>query len=169
MIENHLASAEPALKLKFLSHGTLQSKDLEASREFYEQFLGFDVVRTSKISLMVRLGGDHVYAVVENKHAVSELPFLNHNGIDVSTESEVDQCHAICVDQAQKWGLAKISKPRVQHGTYSFYFWDRDGNAWEILCNPEGGYSWLFAQGDQDGRGHWSKDFERPKETRTIR
>ena len=162
------SSTEPALKLSFLSHGTLQSKNLEASRKFYAEFLGFDVVRTSNISLMIRLGGDHVYAVVENKSADTEMPFLNHNGLDVRTESEVDQCHAICMDQAEKWGLKKVSKPRVQHGTYSFYFWDLDGNSWEILSNPEGGYSWLFAEGDQEGRGHMSKDFERPEETRAT-
>ena len=39
----------PTLKLKFISHGTLESKDLEFTRKFYEEFLGFEVVRTSKI------------------------------------------------------------------------------------------------------------------------
>ena len=159
---------EPALKLNLLSHGTLESRDLEASRKFYEEFLGLDVVRTSDISLMVRLGSQHVYAVVENKKGKSKLSFFNHNGIDVLTEAEVDECHKICKDQAEKWGLTKLSNPKVQHGTYSFYFWDRDGNAWEILCNPEGGYSWLFAEGEQEGRGHWAKGFERPAETLTT-
>ncbi len=156
---------EPALKLKFLSHGTLESKDLEVSRRFYEEFLGCEVVRVSNISMMVRLGGQHIYAVVENKKSDHEMPFLYHNGLDVSTEDEVDECHKICEEQAEKWGLTKISKPAVQHGTYSFYFWDRDGNAWEVLSNPDGGYSWLFEQGEQEGRGHLSKKFERPQET----
>jgi catechol 2,3-dioxygenase-like lactoylglutathione lyase family enzyme len=55
------------LKTKFISHGTLGSKDLEATRRFYEEFLGLEVVRTSPVSLMVRLGGNHVYAVVFSK------------------------------------------------------------------------------------------------------
>ena len=54
----------PALKLKFLSHGTLESRDLAFSRKFYEEFLGLDVVQTSPISLLVRLGGNHTYAFV---------------------------------------------------------------------------------------------------------
>jgi len=157
------------LKLELLSHGTLASRDLESSREFYEDFLGFDVIRTSNISLMIRLGSQHVYVVVENKRADHSMSFLNHNGIDVLTEAEVDEAHKICKEQAEKWELTKISNPRVQHGTYSFYFWDRDGNAWEILCNPADGYTWLFSQGEQEGRGHWSKDFQRPKETRSTR
>jgi hypothetical protein len=37
-----------------------------------------------------------------------------------------------------------------------------DDNCWEILTNPKGGYSWLFEQGDQEGKGHLDKKFERP-------
>ena len=42
------------------------------------------------------------------------------------------------------------------------YFWDYDDNCWEILTNPKGGYTWLFEQGDQVGKGHMDKKFERP-------
>jgi len=56
---------EPTLKLKFLSHGTLESRDLEFSRRFYEEFMGFEVIRTSKVSLWIRLGGNNIYAVVQ--------------------------------------------------------------------------------------------------------
>ncbi len=152
---------EPALKLNFLSHGTLESRDLEFSRKFYEEFLGLEVHRTSPISLMVRLGGQHVYAVVYSKRP-SEMNLLNHNGLDVETQAEVDAAHRTCVEQAEKWKLAKISKPVLQHGTYSFYFWDADGNAWEILTNPKGGYSWIWDLGDLEGKGHLDRKFKRP-------
>jgi len=46
---------EPTLKLKFLSHGTLESKDLDFTRRFYEEFFGFQVVRPSKVSIWCRL------------------------------------------------------------------------------------------------------------------
>ena len=49
---------KPALKTTFLSHGTLGSKDLDATRKFYEEFLGLKVIRTSTVSLMIRLGGN---------------------------------------------------------------------------------------------------------------
>src|SRR5205823_12984290 len=74
-----------ALKTRFISHGTLGSKDLERTREFYEQFLGLEVVRTSPVSLMVRLGGPHVYAVVLTKNK-ERMPRCYHNGIDVAAE-----------------------------------------------------------------------------------
>jgi len=72
---------------------------------------------------------------------------------------------AWCVRDADIWKLHKISKPMVQHGTYSFYFWDADDNSWEILANPAGGYTWMFERGDQEGTGHMSRRFERPPAT----
>ncbi|HYA45954.1 MAG TPA: VOC family protein [Burkholderiales bacterium] len=62
MAEALRAKNRPAIKSQFLSHGTLSSKNLEASRRSYEEFLGLEAVRTSPVSLMVRLGGHHVYA-----------------------------------------------------------------------------------------------------------
>ncbi len=160
-------AVDPILKLNFLSHGTLESKDLEKSREFYSDFLGLEVVRTSPISLLVRLGGPNTIAVVYQKKKDSKMTFLNHNGIDVETEEEVNEAHRMCEKYADEYDLKRISKPQVQHGTYSFYFWDRDDNAWEILTNPKGGYSWLFERGDQEGKGHMDKEFDRPEETRS--
>ncbi len=113
------AKVEPALKLNFLSHGTLDSRDLEFSRKFYEEFLGFQVVQTSPISLLIRLGGDHTIAVVYSKK-VGEMNLLNHNGLDVRTKEEVDEAHKVVVANAEKWKITKISKPYLQPGTYSF-------------------------------------------------
>src|SRR5215469_10784582 len=99
---------EPALKLKFLSHGTLESVDLDFTRRFYEEFLGLEVVRASNISLWCRLGGNHTYVVVQVKpERKTPMPFLFHNGLDVETEDDVDECHRIVVREAEKWKLHK--------------------------------------------------------------
>jgi len=153
---------DPVLKLDFLSHGTLEIDDVEASRKFYEEFLGLECVRTSPISLMFRLGGTHSYAAVKRGGKKTRMGLLFHNGLDVASDEEVDKCNQLCVEQAEKWGMTQVTKPILQHGTYSFYFWDLDGNSWEILCNPKGGYGWLFERGDQDGSGHMAKGYDRP-------
>ena len=153
---------KPVLKLNFLSHGTLESKDIERSRKFYEEFLGCDVVRTSPISLLIRLGGNHTYAVVYKKNRTEQMPLLYHNGFDVETQEDVDEAYKTVEEQAEEWGLHRITKPVLQHGTYSFYFWDMDDNCWEILTNPKNGYTWLFEKGDQSGKGHLDKKFKRP-------
>ena len=147
-------SQKARVKSRFISHGTLASKDLDATRKFYEEFLGLEVVRTSKISLMVRLGGEHVYAVVLSKN-MPEMPRLNHNGIDVQSDGDVDEAYRAVLAAQTAWGLYGITIPKEQHGTYSFLFWDADGNSWEILSNPPGGYSWMFEGGDLEGKGHW--------------
>jgi catechol 2,3-dioxygenase-like lactoylglutathione lyase family enzyme len=149
---------EPALKLNFISHGTLPSVDLAATRQFYEEFLGLEVINTSHHSMMIRLGGTHVYAVVHTKKPI-KMPRLYHNGLDVTTDADVDNSFRIVNEQAEKWGLHDITKPVSRHGTYSFHFWDRDENSWEILSNPKGGYQWIFEKGDLEGLGHFQKNF----------
>jgi catechol 2,3-dioxygenase-like lactoylglutathione lyase family enzyme len=160
-------AVKPAVNVRFISHGTLGSKDLEATRKFYEEFLGLEVVRTSTGSMMVRRGGNHVYAVVEKKNK-DPMPRVNHNGLDVLSDAEVDEAWRLCHEQAAKWGLHDITKPVAIHGTYSFVFWDGDDNAWEILSNPAGGYTWIFEQGDLAGKGFFEKDFrhKRPDATK---
>lgn len=159
---------EPALKLNFYSHATLECKDIAFTRKFFDEFLGFETVQMANVSFWARLGGDQIIVIVQgpakNK---GEMPHLNHNGLDVGTEAEVDAAYAVVMRDAEKWGLHKISKPTVQHGTYAFFFWDKDDNAWEILTNPKGGYSWGFALGDQEGVGHMSRKFARPESTLT--
>ena len=157
----HRAKPAPALKLNFLSHGTLESRDIAFSRRFYEEFLGLDVVQTSPISLLIRLGGPNTIAVVYSKQP-HEMNLLNHNGLDVSTRDEVNAAHETVCAEAERWRLKKITRPHLQHGTYSFFFWDCDDNCWEILTNPAGGYSWLFQGGDLSGKGHLDRNFKRP-------
>lgn len=160
-----VARPEPALKLKFLSHGTLESADLDRSRKFYEEFLGLEVIRTSPVSLMIRLGGPNTIAVVRSPKKTDEMPLLNHNGLDVETQEEVDAAYRTVMEQKDKWGITQVTKPSLQHGTYSFFFKDMDSNWWEILTNPEGGYSWLFEVehgGDLQGKGHMDRKFARP-------
>jgi catechol 2,3-dioxygenase-like lactoylglutathione lyase family enzyme len=157
---------EPALKLNFYSHATLECRDIAFTRKFFDEFLGFETVQMANVSFWARLGGDQIIVIVQgptkNK---GEMPHLNHNGLDVATEADVDAAYQVVLRDAEKWGLHKITKPTVQHGTYAFFFWDKDDNAWEILTNPKGGYSWGFALGDQEGVGHMSRKFARPEST----
>jgi len=152
---------DSVLKFNFLSHGTLESVDLEKTRHFYTDFLGLEVVRTSPISLMIRLGGTNTIAVVQNPKK-KPLELLNHNGLDVATREDVDRCYQVISEQKEKWGIKKATKPVDQHGTYSFYFMDLDDNWWEVLTNPKNGYSWMFAKGrDID---NWGADDINPNE-----
>jgi catechol 2,3-dioxygenase-like lactoylglutathione lyase family enzyme len=48
---------EPLNKPVMLSHGTITCKNLEASRRFYEEFLGLDVVQHTERGVLLRKGG----------------------------------------------------------------------------------------------------------------
>jgi catechol 2,3-dioxygenase-like lactoylglutathione lyase family enzyme len=154
-------SSKGQLNLKFLSHGTLASRDLDFARKFYEEFLGLEVVRTSHRSLMIRLGGANTIAVVlTNK--ITQQDHLNHNGLDVETKEDVDAAYELILREKEIWKIGHVTKPVKQHGTYAFFFRDADENVWEILTNPKGGYAWLFNLGDQEGKGHQDRSFKRP-------
>jgi catechol-2,3-dioxygenase len=149
-------------RITFLSHGTLEARELDKTRRFYEECLGLQTIRTSPVSLMIRLGGNNTIAVVQNPRK-ADMPLLNHNGLDVRTREDVDHCHRVLEQAKEKWAIQKITRPADQHGTYSFYFSDLDGNWWEILTNPPGGYAWMFTQdGDLQAWGAGERDTVNP-------
>ena len=131
------------VKSTFISHATLETSDLEASKKFYEEFLGLEVIYMSHVAVCLRLGGKNAIVVVKTANRALH-PLANHNGIDVASREDVDAAYKAANEQAEKWGLHRITAPKDQHGNYSFYFWDHDNNCWEILTNPPGGYSDLF-------------------------
>ena len=152
-----------ALKTRFYSHATLECLDIAKTRAFFEEFLGFETVQMADVSFWARMGGDQVIVDVKSPPGrKADMPFLNLNGLDVATDTEVDAAWEIVKRDKEKWGIQKVTKPMVQHGTYCFYMTDLDGNMWEILSNPKGGYSWGFERGDQSGKGHMARDYDRP-------
>ena len=134
---------EPVLKLNILSHGTVEVMNLQRARTFYEEVLGLEVVQTSAVSLMLRLNTTTTIAAVENKGGTSAGVF-NHFGFDVASKDLVDECYERVKPVKDKYGIKKITRPIQQHGTYSFYIVDEDENWWEILENPDNGYSYVF-------------------------
>jgi homoserine trans-succinylase len=85
---------------------------------------------------------------------------MNHNGLDVSSQEEVDRCHKLLTEVQEQYGIKRIDRPRKQHGAYSFYFQDLDSNWWEILYNPPRGYSNLFDQPEADWTGLSEEQFQ---------
>lgn len=139
----------PLVDIRFISHGTLDSVNLQESRRFYEEVFGFEVVQLSKVSLLLRKGGEHTYVVVETGNEDRKMSLMNHNGIDVSSPEEVDRAHATLTAVKEEYRIRQIHPVRRQHGVYSFYLLDLDGNWWEILANRAGGYSYAY---DDPGR-----------------
>src|ERR1700677_3708106 len=104
------ATASPALKITFLSHGTLDCLDLDFTEKFYKEFLGLEVVRMSAVALCIRLRGDHTIVVVKGR-AHAEMAILNHNGLDVETPADVDEAYRLVNEQKEKWRIGKVVRP----------------------------------------------------------
>jgi catechol 2,3-dioxygenase-like lactoylglutathione lyase family enzyme len=146
------STKSPLLDIKLISHGTLDCADLQASRRFYEEVLGFEVIQHAPIAMTIRLGSHHTYVVVETGK-VQEMNFMNHNGLDVETRQEVDRAYELLQSVKDDYGVRQLTPPKLQHGAYSFYFRDLDNNWWEILANAPDGYSALFARPEVDLTG----------------
>lgn len=142
----------PVLRLNFISHGTLECVGLQATRRFYEEVLGLEVIQHATIAMMARLGGNHTYVAVETGK-LHEMSFMNHNGLDVGSPEEVDRAYELLQSVKDEYNIRQLTPPKLQHGAYSFYLRDLDNNWWEILANAPAGYSALFARPEVDLTG----------------
>ena len=133
-----------------ISHGTLECVSLAASRPFYEEFLGLEVVRHGPISMLLRKGGywSIVCLQVGRPDRIKPVGVRNHWGIDLESREAVEAAHAKAIAMKDKYGIKKVAKITDNHGTYAFYFQDRDGNWWEFQHVDEGRYDKFFARGD---------------------
>lgn len=135
-----------------LSHGTLECRDLAASRRFYEEFLGLECVRHSKRSLKIRKGGYWAIVCLQRGDHVQPLRIGNHWGLDLGSREAVQRAHALATEYKEKYGIQKITKITDDTDTYQFYFMDLDGNWWEFQYAGEG---------QREGHGRNDFHFER--------
>jgi catechol 2,3-dioxygenase-like lactoylglutathione lyase family enzyme len=120
------------IKPYVLSHGTLEVHSLRESRKFYDEFLGLECVRHARPSMLLRCGMKWHIVAVEVGDKVRPCGLLNHWGIEVHSQEEVDQAHRDALRLKDKYGIRTIMEPRKQHGVYCFYMEDLDHNWWEV-------------------------------------
>lgn len=143
---------KPLIPVTTISHGTLNSIDMQASRRFYEEVLGFEVVQLSPVSMLLRRGTDHTYVVVETGEP-GHMAILDHNGLDVDTRDDVEAAHRTLTEIKDEYGVRRVNKVMEQHGVFSFYFQDLDANWWEITAGRPRGYAWVYGDPSRDITG----------------
>lgn len=138
------------IKPYVMSHGTLECRNMAVSRQFYEEFLGLEVVQHSPVSMALRCGLKFHIVCVEVGDKVHDMSFLTHWGIDVRSREEVDAAYQAAQTQKERYGIRTMTEPVEQHGVYSFYLQDRDHNWWEVQYYG-GGYQHedMFDFGDR--------------------
>ena len=133
------SATEPLLGLDFFSHGTLLMDDMDASRQFYEEFLGLEVVRTSQISLAIRLNSDTSVACVALSKKVRQpgreyLRYYNI-GLTVDDAGEVTRARELALEHQDAYDMRGVGDMESEGGRLSFLIEDRDGNFWQIMSD----------------------------------
>lgn len=134
-ITERSACTRPLVDITFISHGTLDSVNLQESRRFYEEVFGFEVVQLSKVSLLLRKGGEHTYVVVETGNEDHKMSVMNHNGIDVGSPEEVDRAHATLTVVKEEYRIRQIH-PTIPSGI-------------STACTPSTCWTWTGTGGDR--------------------
>jgi len=141
---------KPALELPFLSHGHATLRDVEASARFYRDFLGLEVVKTSPRTLVARLGSNTAIVGVtlgEKGLAKADRPWLEfaHFGLDLPDSSAVRDAFNLTLEHKSDFNIQNVGSLTENDEGVSFMICDQDGNYWQIMENPEGGYSHYFS------------------------
>ncbi len=142
-------AAASVIKPYVMSHGTLEVYNLQASRRFYEEFLGFECVRHAIPAMVIRCGLKFHIVCVEVGDQLKPVNLLNHWGVDVGSRAEVDRCWQAANELKDKYGIRKVLPIADQHGVYSFYLVDLDHNWWEVQSYDGFQHDDMFDFGDR--------------------
>lgn len=148
----HETGIAPLNRPVILSHGTITCRNLEASRRFYEEFLGLDCVQHTARGLLLRKGGYCAIVCLEVGEHVRPVDRQHHWGLDLGSREEVDRALALAHELEDRYGIHQVSRITDHHGGYSFYFRDLDDNYWEFQ---------YVGEGQDRGQGHYDEYFAR--------
>jgi catechol 2,3-dioxygenase-like lactoylglutathione lyase family enzyme len=124
-----------------LSFVTLVVEDLDATRAFYVDGLGWrpEMEATGEV-LMIRVGSHVVLSLWDEGHAAAEIGPVTRGGTpplalahNVASPEEVDAV----LEHARTAGARSVSGAVARDwGGYTGYFADPDGFRWEVAYNP---------------------------------
>ena len=119
---------------------TLGVRDLEISRKFYTEILGWKTLRPQEDIVFFQAGG--VALALYAREALAEDAVIAADGsgfagftlaYNARSESEVDEI----ISDLKAKGVMIVKEPqKVFWGGYSSYFADPDGFRWEVAYNP---------------------------------
>ncbi len=119
---------------------TLGVQDLEKSKKFYTETLGWKISRPQEGIAFFQAGG--VVLALFPREELAKDAFISSKGAgfagfslayNAQSEMEVDEI----IHDLKTKGVKILKEPqKVFWGGYSSYFADPDGNCWEVAYNP---------------------------------
>lgn len=140
--------SSPVIGTPPMTHGTLETGDLERSREVYERVFGLRVVRSSKVSLFTGGRDNTAIACVFAGKAVHAQGRENAWVLLVDSAEDVRAKHARAEEAKSRGDLTIVEEIATAGDVQSFGARDFDGNWWEVRYQPRDYFQALFARGD---------------------
>jgi catechol 2,3-dioxygenase len=125
-------------KIKRTGHLVLRVKDLERSRRFFTEIMGLPVVANNDNRMLFfssDVGDNHHMLAIRQAEEGAPLPAENQVGMahvayELGSFAELQEAYKVIKERGVKIRHA------VFHGvTKSVYFYDPDGNMFELYCN----------------------------------
>ena len=116
-----------------LTHGTVQFFDIEATRSFYENVLGLEVVQLWPSSIYVKHPESPWYIVNLPSRAEPILPTRAQRFVlALESESQIEEAHHWFSASAHALGLTTVDAIENANGIARFIFSDLNRNSWEV-------------------------------------
>jgi hypothetical protein len=160
LAKNH-PGATSHIKPISLIRGTLVATDLQKTRRMCEDLLGLECVQHAPGAMLMREVGHRpgepkagepywVLEVRQVEEVENPQEMLNHWGVELTSQAEVDRAYELLSEHAEEYELGRVQKPRFRNNSYAMYFVDRDSNWWEMeYRTPDLVYPALREKGDQ--------------------
>jgi catechol 2,3-dioxygenase-like lactoylglutathione lyase family enzyme len=116
-----------------LTHGHYECRSYEDTLPILRDILAFEIVNELDGEVIVKHPNTGWLLVVhEGGPNAPEKPRLNHYGVRVATNKEVDNAREYLLSKQSEYKLVEVDKLQNRHLAHSVHFIEPGGNTWEI-------------------------------------
>ena len=116
-----------------LTHGHYECRSFKHTIPILEEVLAFEKIGEMNGNLIMKHPNtDWLLVVHEGGPNAPDKPRLNHYGVRVATNKEVDNAREYLLSKQSEFGLIEVDKLQNRHLAHSVHFIEPGGNTWEI-------------------------------------
>ena len=116
-----------------LTNGHYECRSFKQTIPILTDLLAFEVVNQKNGDVIVKHPNTGWLLVVhEGGPNAPDKPRLNHYGVRVATNQEVDSAREYLLSKQSEYGLIEVDKLQNRHLAHSVHFVEPGGNTWEI-------------------------------------
>ena len=116
-----------------LTHGHYECRSFKDTLPILRDILAFEIVNEADGEVIVKHPNTGWLLVVhEGGPSAPDKPRLNHYGVRVATNREVDNAREYLLSKQSEYKLVEVDKLQNRHLAHSVHFIEPGGNTWEI-------------------------------------